>query len=129
MIGVAVRLPNKTFISEPPALNRLVVDAVKNINPAAAFTMSSEITAGVFRQLSPFQDEVVIQPRGIRIPVVDSFETLSTEHNSVFSSFACLMRKEKVVFVWSPSVEGILSHGSHIESKLLSWVCLGSVTT
>jgi hypothetical protein len=129
MIGVAVRLPNNAFFNEPPTLNRLVVDAIKNINPAVAFTMSSEITAAVFRQLSPFQDEIVIQPRGIQIPVIESFSALSTGYNPIFNNFVCLVRKEKVVLVWAASVEGILSHGSHIETKLLGWVCLGSIKT
>jgi len=129
MIGVAIRLPNNTFINEPPTLNNMVIDAIKNINPAVAFTMSSDITAAVFRQLSPYQDEIVVQPRGIRIPIIETFSALSTGHSTIFNSFACLVRKEKVMLVWAASVEGILSHGSHIETKLLGWVCLTLIKT
>jgi hypothetical protein len=120
-----MKFPNNAFFAEPPPTsNHIVVDVIKNISLAVAFTMSSEITAAVFRQISPYQDEIVIQPRGIRIPIFESFNALSTGHSTIFNSFVYLVKKEKVALVWAPSVESVLPHGSDIESKLLGWVSL-----
>jgi hypothetical protein len=121
-LGVGIRLPDGSFSYEPSTLNPTVTAAIQALNPAVAVTMASEITAAVFRQLSPYQSELQVQPRGIRIPIVESLDSMQDSINNIKNTFVCIVRREKIVLVWMSAVESILSHGTDIEAKLLASV-------
>ena len=87
--------------------------------------MTSKITAAVFRQLTPYQTEIIIEPSNIRFPIIGSLDDLiSAKENTWDGSYACLVRKEKLVLCWTDSAESILLHGADVERKLLGSVCL-----
>ncbi len=121
-LGVAMRTPTGTYAVEPAELNPAVVSAIQSLNPAVAATMSSEITAAVFLQLTPYQHEVIIPASSIRFPVVESIETLNDVSYEIKNNFVCLVRRERIVVFWASTVESVLSHGADVESKLLSFV-------
>lgn len=69
--------------------------------------------------------EISIGPSNIRFPIIDSLDDLiSAKEITWDSSYACLVRKEKLVLCWTDSVESILLHGADVERKLLGSVCL-----
>jgi hypothetical protein len=111
------------FSSHPPTINPLVIEAVGSLDCEIAFTLSSEITATLFRQMSPLQSEILVEPQNIRIPIVESFEdVIYLATTKRLTASACAIRKERVVFVWSESVENILPHGAEVDRLLLETV-------
>lgn len=125
MLGVMIKLLNDQHSVHPPTLNSRAAEAMKSTDGAVMFTMSSDITSTLFRQMSPYQTEILVQPQGIKIPVLDSFEDviyLGTTNKLKGSS--CIVRKDRVILVWSDAVENILPHGAELEKLLLETVSL-----
>jgi hypothetical protein len=123
MLGVMIKLMDDQHSIHPPALHSMAAEAMNSMDGGVAFTMASDITATLFRQMSPYQSEILVQPQGIRIPIVDSLEDviyLGTTKKMRGSS--CIVRKDKVIVVWSNSVENILPHGAELEKLLLETV-------
>jgi hypothetical protein len=122
-IGVAIRLPDGNYATEPQNTHHDIYRVLQSLNCKVAFTMSSEITAALIDQISPFQTEIQVQPRGLRIPVVSSLAELAGGKTGVNKkSYMCVLREERVVLVWNDSVEGILTHGTDIEGILVGIV-------
>ena len=85
--------------------------------------MSSELTVALIDQISPFQTEIQVHPRGIKIIIAQSLAELVSGHTKVSKkSYVCILREEKVVLVWNDSVEGILTHGTDVEGILVGIV-------
>jgi len=99
-----------------------MVVAVVEVGIPVTFTMSSDITATIFRHISPFQTEIVIQPRGSRIPVVSTLLEVSSRVFEIKQAMACLVRDEMIVLVWANSVTAAISHGSQVEHMLMESV-------
>lgn len=122
-IGVAVRLPDGNYTTEPQNMDRNFYRVLQSFNCKAAFTMSSEITSALLDQISPFQAELHVQPRGLKIQIVQSLVELASGTTPVTKkSYMCILREEKVVLLWNDSVEGILTHGTDIEGFLVGIV-------
>jgi hypothetical protein len=125
MVGVMIKQANNSRSIHPPTLHPMTIEAAGSIDAAIVFTMASEITAALFRQMSPYQSEILVQPQGIRIPIVGSFKdvvNLATAQKLRGSS--CIVRNERVILVWSNLVENILPHGAELEKLLLETVRL-----
>jgi hypothetical protein len=96
---------------------------LQSFNCKCAFTMSSEITSALIDQISPFQTEIQVQPRGIKINIVRSLAHLASGKTQVTKkAYMCILREERVVLVWNDSVEGILTHGADVEGLLVGIV-------
>jgi hypothetical protein len=122
-LGVALKRPNGTFVTEPADLDPDMIHVMQRIGCKVAFTMSSEITAALFQTITPLQSEVIIQPRNIKVPIVESLATIANGEETVSKdSYLCFLRHERTVLVWNDSVESILAHGTDVESKLLALV-------
>jgi hypothetical protein len=122
-IGVAVRLPDGKYTTQPTNVDHNFFTALQLLNCKCAFTMSSEITAALIDQISPFQTEIHMHPRGIKINIVQSLGELASGGTNVSKkSYMCILREEKVVLVWNDSVEGILTHGTDVEGILVGIV-------
>jgi hypothetical protein len=122
-IGVMMKVGNEELARQPPTLNSMVIAAFESIDASIAFTMSSNITASLFRQMSPYQTEIVLRPQGVKIPIVESLEqavTLATANK--IKGNACIIRNEKIVLVWTNSVDNLLPHGAEIEKLLVETV-------
>jgi hypothetical protein len=125
-VGVMIKLAHYQHSIHPPTLHSKTVEAINTIDAAIAFTMVSEITATLFRQMSPYQSEILVQPQGIRIPVVETFEeVIQLASTNQIRGSACIIRSERIILVWSNSVENILPHGAELEKLLLETVSLG----
>jgi hypothetical protein len=124
VLGVVIRLANSQHVVHPPDISPTTIEAIEGIDAAVGFTMSSEITAALFRQMSPYQTEIMVHAHGLKIPIVESFEDvvhLANSTNGIRGS-ACIMRKEKVILVWSNTVQNLLPHGAEIEKLLVDTV-------
>ena len=122
-IGVAVRLPDGNYTTEPANMDQNLYAVLRHLNCKCAFTMSSEITSALIDQISPFQTEIQIHPRGLKINIVQSLGELALGSTNVSKkSYMCILREEKVVLVWNDSVEGILTHGTDVEGILVGIV-------
>lgn len=123
VIGIMMKLGNDELARQPASLNSMVIAAFESLDAAIAFTMSSDITASLFRQLSPYQTEIVIQPHGIKIPIVDSLQQVvdlaNTRH---MRGNACIVKDEKIVLVWTNSIDNLLPHGAELEKLLVETV-------
>lgn len=124
-LGVAIRRPDNEYAFEPAAMEKRMKIAIGNLGMPVAFSMSSDITSAVFDQISPYQTEIVIQPRGTRIPVVGSLGDVRDRIPEVKQVYTCLVREEKLVLLWANNVEGLVSHGSHVEQMLMETVSIG----
>jgi hypothetical protein len=122
-LGVLLRRPDGIYTAEPLFLNPDLVSTVEKLNVAVAFTMSSEITHALVQQVTPFQTELALDPRGFVLPIVSSLKDIATGKASVSrDAYVCLCRQEGMVLVWGDTVPGILAHGTDIETRLLGLV-------
>jgi hypothetical protein len=125
MVGVMIKLAHHQQSIHPPELHPMIIAAVNSIDAAIAFTMASEITGTLFRQMSPYQSEILVQPQGIRIPIVESLdEVIHLASTDQIRGASCIVRSERVILVWSNSVENILPHGAELEKLLMETVSL-----
>jgi hypothetical protein len=85
--------------------------------------MSSEITEALFKQITPLQTEVFLDPLGTVLPIANSINDICTGKSSVSQdAFMCACRQERVVLVWGDSAQGLVPHGSDVETKILGLV-------
>ena len=122
-VGVMIKLGKDELARHPPTLNPTVIAAFEGIDASIAFTMSSDITASLFRQMSPYQTDIVIQPHGILIPIVQSMQQVADLVNAnQMKGNACIVKNERVVLVWTDSIENLLPHGAELEKLLIETV-------
>jgi len=122
-----VRLPDGNYTTEPQNVDHDFSKALQVLGCKVAFTMSSDITAALFDQITPFQTEVQVQPRGLKLPIINSITELAYGSPAVTKkSYICILRAERCVLVWNDSVEGILVHGTDVEAILVGLVSSSS---
>jgi hypothetical protein len=122
-LGVILRRADGLYTAEPLFLNQDVVGAVEKLGVAVAFTMSSEITHALLQQITPFQTELSLDPRGFVLPIINSVGDITNNKAPVSrSSYVCLVRNERMVLAWGDTVPGILAHGTDVETRLLGLV-------
>ena len=121
-LGVAILQQNNEYTFEPASMSQDVRLAINSIGLPITFTMSSEISSAVFAQISQYQTEIVIQPRGTRIPVVNSLQDIPTRIGEIKQIFACLVKKEKIVMLFANTLEGATSQAYDIEQMLMETV-------
>lgn len=102
--------------------------AMTSIGLPVAFTMSSEITSAVFAQVSTYQTEIIIQHRGIKIPIVTSIRDVPIRISEIKQIFACLLREERVVLLFSNNPNGADARGSNTEQMLMETVRYDAIT-
>lgn len=122
-LGVALRRPVGSYATEPSNLSTQLLKAANRVNAAVAFSMSSDVTELLFQQMAPLQTEIPLDPYGAVLPVVNSIDDLASETLTVAQdAYICACRRERFVFVWGTSAQGIITHGSDVESRLIGLV-------
>jgi hypothetical protein len=122
-VGVVLKHTDDSFVSEPRDIDERVIRFAKHLGCNVAFTMSSEMIPAILQQISPLQTELTIKGTNLRVPVCPSLdEAVSGRYEIEKEAYICILRKEKVAFLWSDSVEGILNHGTYVEDMLLGQV-------
>ena len=122
-LGVMLRRSPGSYASEPLHISSELLGAVQRLGAPVAFTMSSEITEILFQQITPLQTEVLLDPLGTVLPVVNSINDICTGKSSVpQDAFMCACRQERLVLVWSDSAQGLVAHGGDVETKLVGLV-------
>lgn len=112
-----MRLPDGSYYTEPPNVDNKFYTVMQYLNCKVAFTMSSDITAALMDQIGPFQTEIQVHPRGIRLPIVQNLSELAIGGGGVSKkSYLCVLREERLVLIWNESVESIMTHGVDVES-------------
>lgn len=125
-VGVMIRRALDQHSIHPPTLNQMMIETIQSIDCGIAFTLTSEITATFFRQMSPFQTEISVQPQNIKIPIVETLEDLIyLATTKRLAGTVCVVRKERIILVWSESVESISPHGAEVERLILETVSFG----
>jgi hypothetical protein len=119
-LGVAIlKSDRETYAAEPSTIDAQFLEALQIVNAKVGLTMSSEITESLFPQISPFQEHLLLSPR-LRIPILQSLEAITTKTVELDTrAYACLLREERIVMLWSDTVEGIIAHGADVEDKLM----------
>ncbi|KAE9379340.1 hypothetical protein N431DRAFT_540949 [Stipitochalara longipes BDJ] len=118
-VGVVIRIADRQYAREPTTIDPTVIKAFQSMDAAIAFTMTSVVTAAVFRQIAPSQKELIVKSRGTPLPIVDTFEDLITSVSMHgLTGTAYLLRKPQLVVVWSNFVEDILMCGATIDELL-----------
>lgn len=127
--GVVLQRDDGNYVAYPSNLNEHVIRAVLRLNVPVAFTMSSEVTASLIRQLEPNQT-MVGDPRSgnISMPIIDSMESLASGQAQVpRDNFICLCRKEHVVLVWGDTVSSEYKASRRFNANIV--VCIGTIHT
>ncbi len=123
MLGVAIRRPNQDdYTFEPATMEQQMMTAIRSLDMPVAFSMASDITSTVFTLISTYQTELVIQSRGIGIPVVDSLQSIPARSFEIRQRLACLVKQENIVLLLANTVESALLHGSNVEHMLMESV-------
>lgn len=85
--------------------------------------MASPITDSIFAMIEPRQTDLVVSDEGFMYQIVESLEDMATSTRRVKKlQYACLIRRERVVVLWSDRVADILTHAAEVERKLLALV-------
>jgi hypothetical protein len=122
-LGVMLRRSPGSYASEPLNIPPELLGALQRLGAPVAFTMSSEITEVLFQQITPLQTEVLLDPLGSVLPIVNSINDICTGKSSVSQdAFMCACRQERFVLVWCDSAQGLVAHGSDVETKLVGLV-------
>jgi hypothetical protein len=121
--GVLLRKSRGYYVTEPEAIDPILLAAVQKINAEVAFTMSTETTHVIFSNLQPYQTEVVF-PRGNQLQVIDSLGDIVRLGKIKKFQYAALVREERVLLVWHDDLDKILNHAVSVEEKLLALVRL-----
>ncbi|QKX64636.1 uncharacterized protein TRUGW13939_11811 [Talaromyces rugulosus] len=109
------------YITKPETVDSDLRAISEQLGLAIVFTMSSDITALVFKRVGPNDSEITLSPNNITVPVVESLKLLAGDHSNMRRrDFCCFVRQEKVVLVWSNSADEVLLHASDVETKLMS---------
>lgn len=118
------------YVAEPPAAGDVLQAIAERIHLNVLMTMSSDITSFVFQQLNEADTEVKLHPHNITVPVVESLEVLAIDNGSGITrrDFCCLVRRERVVLVWSHTGEDIMMKVSDVESKLMGGIWGAAIT-
>jgi hypothetical protein len=127
-VGVMMKVAEDEFKRFPEELDPAMIKLMSCINAKVAFTMVSKTTATLFRHISPYQNEIVVQPHGIRIAIVESLDDIMyLASTKKLKGFSCLVRREEIFLVWSHAIENILPHGAESEKLLVQTVGSPSV--
>jgi hypothetical protein len=122
-LGVMLRRSTGSYASEPLNMSSELLRAVERLGAPVAFTMSSEITEALFQQMTPLQTEVLLDPFGAVLPIANSINDICTGKSSVSQdAFMCACRRERLVLIWGDSAQGLLAHGSDVETRLVGLV-------
>lgn len=125
IFGLLLRQTRGVYVTSPALIHPHLHQAVVNLNVEIAFTMASPITDSIFNTLDPKQTDLVVGEEGFMYQIVESLEDMSTSTRRVKKlQYACLVRKERVVVLWSDKVADILTHAAEVERKLLALVSL-----
>lgn len=118
------------FIMEPKNIDQRLLKFAATLNMGALATLSSDITGYLFSQIQTTDVEVTLRPHNITVPVIESLEVLIKNSFVVTRrDFCCLLRREKLVLVWSQSGEELMPQTADVESKLMGSVRFVAYTT
>ncbi|EOA91478.1 hypothetical protein ACJQWK_03494 [Exserohilum turcicum] len=119
--GVLIRKGQGEYVSEPAAVNKDLLSAVKRINPGVALTMSTDGTQAIFDVLEPFETELMFQ-NGSQIQIFESMADVATSSTIRKFQYATLIRQERLLLVWHDELGAILSQAMEVESRILGLV-------
>jgi hypothetical protein len=118
--GTFIRQKTGNQLSEPSQVRPELMACINRINPAAAFTMSSEITMALLERLSPQQKELVLRPGALTIPIINSLAELAAPETDLdLTGYALIVRSEAMIIVWQDTVDTLYQFGSELETMLL----------
>lgn len=128
-LGIIIRVEPETeeeakFVSKPDDTDSDLQLISANLGLEAVFTMSSDITALIFKRIGKNDSEVTLSPHNITVPVVDSLSALALDNSNVRRrDFCCFSRQEKAVLIWTNSPDELMTHAIEVETKLMGSVC------
>ena len=89
----------------------------------AAFTMQCDTVDHFIEKLQVNQTEITLMPHCLTIPVAESLQELARGNHSVRRrDYACFIRKEHLLLLWSQTADDLLDHAKDIERKLVDSV-------
>ncbi|KAF3397236.1 hypothetical protein DPV78_007304 [Talaromyces pinophilus] len=124
-LGIVIRVEPETeeeakFVSKPDDTDPDLQLISANLGLEAVFTMSSDITALIFKRIGKNDSEVTLSPHNITVPVVDSLSALAGDSSNVRRrDFCCFSRQEKTVLIWTNSPDELMTHAIEVETKLM----------
>lgn len=124
-LGVVLRVDPEEdeevkYVSKPDEVDPDLQQISTNLGLEAIFTMSSDITALLFKRIGKSDSEVTLTPHNITVPVVDSLNALALDSSNVRRrDFCCFARQEKVVLVWTSTADELMTHAIEVETKLM----------
>ncbi|KAI0711643.1 glycosyl transferase family group 2-domain-containing protein [Earliella scabrosa] len=116
-VGVALRAEDgeyRVFPYETPALEPFEV-AVRALNPAVAVKVRSAAVHSAFAELGPEDNSLAIDENA-RIQVLDTMVDLPTADKEQSAAF---IRDERVLVVWSDSIDAIIPTCRDFEERLI----------
>jgi hypothetical protein len=119
--GVLIRKAAGEYVSEPTPNDKDLLDAVKNINPEVALTMSTEGSSAIFDNIDPSETMLLFQ-NGSQIQIYDSMADVAASSSIKKFQYAALIRRERVFLVWHDDLSRILPHAMEVESRALALV-------
>jgi hypothetical protein len=101
-------------------VNPTLAKSILDLDEFVVLTMSSQITAGIIGLINPQQKSLIVEQNGHRLPILTSLGDVTSAIS--YSSRACIIRKEKLILVWSDSPDTMIDVGQDVEKQLLNLV-------
>jgi hypothetical protein len=126
--GVLLRKSRGQYVTEPSAIDPILLQAVTKLNVEVAFTMITESTRIIFNLLRPDEAEIMLA-NGAQLQVIDSLAEIVRSGSSLVKKFqyGALIRDERILLVWHDDLDKILVQAGILEERLLGLVSLISV--
>jgi hypothetical protein len=121
--GVLLRRGRGQYITEPPVVHPLLLQAITKLNIEVAFTMSTETTEVLLSVLKPDETSIMLAD-GSQLQIVGSLAEIARYGSGAVkkSQYSALLRDEGIVLVWHDDLDKILSQASSIEERLLGLI-------
>jgi hypothetical protein len=121
--GVLLRRSRGQYITEPPVVHPVLLQAITKLNVEVAFTMSTETTEVILSILKPEENGIMLAD-GSQLQIVDSLAEIARYGSGAVKKFqyAALVREEGFLLVWHDDLDKILGQASSIEEKLLGLI-------
>ena len=109
--GVLLRRSRGQYITEPPVVHPVLLQAITKLNVEVAFTMSTETTEVILSILKPEENGIMLAD-GSQLQIVDSLAEIARYGSGAVKKFqyAALVREEGFLLVWHDDLDKILGH-------------------
>lgn len=112
------------YHAEPAGIYPEMKDICRKLDIVALCAMRCDVTHHLLQRIPQDDGEITLSPHHVTIPVVESLQQIVSSDSRVRRrDFACFVRNERLLLVWSYNADELFAQASNMESKMVGMVC------